>query len=190
MQRMFLRIFAIAVLTNMAAYGQSLGEIARQYREKQAAQESSGAPPKVITNKDLGEGPEGSPEAARDVPGGRSVDHDPFDHRSSEFRPPNPSHLNEGQRMGEQVGGERWRNQIQAQESRIAEMQARIDQVRASIRPGSGTAQYEGPSNRYQARQLERVAEMQQRLDEQKRRLAEMQEAARRSGMHTTVYDP
>jgi hypothetical protein len=31
---------------------------------------------------------------------------------------------------------------------------------------------------------------MQMRLDEQKRRLDAMQEAARRAGMHTAVYDP
>jgi hypothetical protein len=37
---------------------------------------------------------------------------------------------------------------------------------------------------------MERAAELQQQLDEQKRRLEAMQEAARRQGMHTQVYDP
>jgi hypothetical protein len=31
---------------------------------------------------------------------------------------------------------------------------------------------------------------MQQQLDEQKRKLDQMQEAARHAGMHTAVYDP
>jgi hypothetical protein len=37
---------------------------------------------------------------------------------------------------------------------------------------------------------MERAQQMQQQLDEQKRRLESMQEAARRQGMHTQVYDP
>src|SRR5450755_4803758 len=59
MQRMFLKALAIACLMSMPAYGQSLGEIAREYREKQNAQEASGAEPKVFTNKDLPANPEG-----------------------------------------------------------------------------------------------------------------------------------
>jgi hypothetical protein len=31
---------------------------------------------------------------------------------------------------------------------------------------------------------------VQLQMDEQKKKLAEMQEEARRAGMHTTVYDP
>jgi hypothetical protein len=51
--------------------------------------------------------------------------------------------------------------------------------------------QYETlPYNRYQAQQLQRVAQIQQQLDEQKRKLDRMQEAARHAGMHTAVYDP
>jgi hypothetical protein len=34
------------------------------------------------------------------------------------------------------------------------------------------------------------MAQIQQQLDEQKRKLVEMQEAARHAGMHTAVYDP
>jgi len=38
--------------------------------------------------------------------------------------------------------------------------------------------------------QLQRMAQIQQQLEEQKRKLVEMQEAARHAGMHTAVYDP
>lgn len=85
--------------------------------------------------------------------------------------------------------GEQWKERIQNQEGRIAELQARIDQMNASMR-NSGSTISEGPYNRYQARQMQRIAQMQQMLDVQNRRLAQMQEAARHAGMHTTVYDP
>jgi hypothetical protein len=72
----------------------------------------------------------------------------------------------------------------------MANLQARIDQLHASIQCAGGSVQYESPVNRYQARQMERVAQLQQQLDEQKRKLDHMQEAARHAGMHSAVYDP
>src|SRR5271163_4220703 len=62
MQRIFLKLSAVVLLMNLAAYGQSLADIARQYQEKQDAQQTAAVKPRVITNQDLGEGPEGHPE--------------------------------------------------------------------------------------------------------------------------------
>jgi hypothetical protein len=228
MQRMFLKALAIACLMSMPAYGQSLGEIAREYREKQNAQEASGAEPKVFTNKDLPANPEGyqSPRGPQPVAhkwdsegmeGGAadsrelrhpSSDLPSFDRpsggNSSPFAQPgyrsSPQGMrsssqggaqgmrSESQGMEGQRGGEQWRQQIQERENRIASMQARIDQMNASVRSGGTSAQ--GPHNRYQSRQAERATEMQMRLDEQKRKLDQMQDAARHAGMHTQVYDP
>ena len=177
MQRTFLKIIAIVLLTNLAAYAQSLGEIARENREKQKAQEGSGVPPRMITNKDLPEDPEGSKglrepqpgDVARNTPAGR-----PF----------------EEHRFGQERAPGQWTRQILTQENRMANLQARIDQLNTSLHLPGRSAQYEGPSNRFQARQLQRVEQMHQRLDEQKRILEEMQEAARHAGLHTRTYDP
>ncbi len=213
MQRTFLRILAIGLLMDLAMYGQtssgqsgsgqsalgqassgqssygqgsgvqapgprsapapSLGELARQLREKQNSEEPTGAHPKVITNQDLGEGPEGRPDL-RQAPRAASFDRGPYGQPLDQ------------QRMGDQRAGE-WRGRILEQKSRVASLQGRIDQINAQIHSG---AQFEGPGNRYQARQMEHIAQMQMQLDEQRRKLEEMQEAARRAGMHTTVYDP
>jgi len=226
MQRMFLKALTIAFLMSMPAYGQSLGEIAREYREKQNAQEASGAEPKVFTNKDLPANPEGyqAPRGPQPVAhkwdsegmeGGAadgrglarpSSDRSTFDRptfdrssggNSSPFAQPGYHSSPQGQQQGirsgpqgmeGQRGGEQWRQQIQERENRIASMQARIDQMNASVRSGGASAQ--GPYNRYQSRQAERATEMQMRLDEQKRKLDQMQDAARHAGMHTQVYDP
>jgi hypothetical protein len=82
---------------------------------------------------------------------------------------------------------DQWKRQILAQKNKIAALQARIDEFRASLHPVGESVQYEAPYNRYQA---QRVAQIQQQLNEQKRKLEQMQEAARHAGMHTTVYDP
>ncbi len=187
MQRTFLKIIAIAILMNLAAYGQSLGEIARENREKQEAQEASGVRPRMITNKDLPENPEGYQQPPEPQPGAEApnaaVDQRFAEHRFAEQRFAE-------QRPGEEDAAGQWKRQISTQQNRMANLQARIDQLNASLHFPGRSAQFEGPSNRYQARQLQLVEQMQQRLDEQKRILCQMQEAARRAGMHTSVYDP
>jgi len=175
---MFLKVFAIALFVNSAAYGQSLGDIARENREKQSAQDaSSAAKPKVITNANLPKDPDANQEPT-EAQSGASASSKAADHRSAQ------------QRLADQRLADQWKRQILAQENRMATLQARIDQLNASIRSSGGSVQYEGPYNRYQARQLRRVAQIQAQLDEQKMKLDQMQEAARRAGMHTGVYDP
>jgi hypothetical protein len=179
MRRMFLKLSAIALLMNLAAYAQSLGDVARENREKQNAEAASGTQPKVITNQDLPADPDGyqgPPETEPAADTGRAADHR-LEQRLAQ------------QSLAEQRTGEQFKRQILTQENRIAELQDRIDLLNASIH-SVGSVQYDRPSNRYQARQLLRVAQMQQQLDEQRRKLATMQEAARHAGMHTVVYDP
>jgi len=199
MQRQFLKILAVVTLANWAAYGQSLsgqasagqvgqassrqvssgqsssgqslGDIARALREKQnSSQPAASAPSKVITNQDLGEGPEGRPDL-RVAPRPVSLE------RGSGLQP--------GQQRGGDARAEQWRGQILEQKNRVAALQSRIDQISVSLHSGAPLAY-----NRNQAFQADRLAEMQMHLDEQKRRLNEMQEAARRAGMHTQVVDP
>jgi chromosome segregation ATPase len=172
---------AIALLMTSAAYGQSLGDIARENREKQNADNAVGNQPKVITNKDLG-----VPVDAEGSLGGGDAQSGPnigarnsaTDYRSAD------------QRRAEQRAAEQWKRQILAQENRIASLQARLDQINTAIRSAGGTVQYEQPYSRGEAWQLRRAAQIQQQLDEQKRKLEAMQEEARHAGMHTVVYDP
>ena len=177
MQRVFLKISAIALLMSSAAYGQSLGDIARANREKQNAENTSAAQPRVITNANLPKDPDANQEPA-EAQSGTNASSTAADHRSAQ------------QRWAEQRAADQWKRQILAQKNKMATLQARIDQLNASIRSAGGSVQYEGPYNRYQARQLQRVAQIQLQLDEQEMKLDQMQEAARHAGMHTLVYDP
>jgi predicted RNase H-like nuclease (RuvC/YqgF family) len=177
MQRVFLKISAIALLMSSAAYGQSLGDIARANREKQNAENTSAAQPRVITNANLPKDPDANQEPA-EAQSETNASSTAADHRSAQ------------QRLAEQRAADQWKRQILAQKNKMATLQARIDQLNASIRSAGGSVQYEGPYNRHQARQLQRVAQIQLQLDEQKMKLDQMQEAARHAGMHTVVYDP
>jgi hypothetical protein len=165
-----------------AACAQSLGDVARENREKKA-EDGSAVPAKVITNKDLPKDADaGSQPASTQTAANPTLNMQAAD--------PGATQLAAEQRLAETVAAAQWKRQILSQKNRVATLQARIDQCNALMRATYGTVQYEGPSGRSQARQLQQVAEIQQQLDQQKRKLDRMQEAARRAGMHSAVYDP
>ena len=58
MRPILLRILAVAMLMSPVAYAQSLGDIARENREKQNAEDASAAKPRVITNANLPKDPD------------------------------------------------------------------------------------------------------------------------------------
>jgi len=169
MQRIFLNACATMTLLSAVAYGQSLADVARANREKQNAT----AKPAVITTDDV----EALP------PGGITVQPATVVTTKTTHSASQPK-----QDVDEQAAAQ-WKKQILAQKEKVTSLQAHIDQINSSIHP-AGSAQFEGPSSRGQARQQERVSEIQLQLDEQKRKLTQLQEDARRAGMHTTTYDP
>ena len=167
------RILAIALSLNAAALGQSLGDVARASREQQQAQQAAGTTPKVITNADLPSDPSDTPTSdAPPQPVNRASD----------------QRFAQGQ-LAQQRAAQQWRARSQAQKKKVAELQARVDRMNASLHPAGGVL-YENPTGRYQARQMENLAQMQAMLDQQKQQLYTMQDEARRAGMHTSVYDP
>lgn len=175
MQRVAWPILFVGLLLSAAAIGQSqsedsLGDAAHANHLKQQAHEAAGTAPKVITNQDLPSAPPGVPESSEPMTtvSGVTKSVDRYSHQRL---------------VAEQRAGERWRPLIQEQEARIADLQARIDRVNDSMHAAVGTAQYDTPVNRYQRVQLERLAHMQEMLGQQKRRLAMMEDAARRAGV-------
>ncbi len=181
MQQGLFRSLVAALLLSGAASGQSqsdqsLGDVARANHAKQQAQAASGTLPKVITNQDLPADPLGVPESSPS---------DPMTEVSGVDRPDRYADQQLTNRLAaEQRATGQWRARIQDQENRIADLQSRIDHLNATIHNSVGTAQYDTPVNRYQAIQMERLAMMQQMLDQQKRRLATMEDLARRAGMN------
>lgn len=192
----FLNVVAIALLVGSAAIGQSLGDVARENREKQNAEDAaSAAKPKVITNKDLPGDPNedaatsAAPAASANVDAtARATANGITTSKTAESRAAERHYAQ--QRAAEERAAEQWKKQILAQKTKMSNLQMRIDQLQASILAANGNVQAEQPFNRYQARQLQQVAQMQQQLSEQKIRLDQMQDAARHAGMHTVVYDP
>jgi hypothetical protein len=171
--RLGLKIAASALAVSSFAFGQSLGDVARENREKQKAKSaSSSAKPKVITNETLPASPDAGPSEAERIT--RPAPQDIPDSR----QPGGPS-------------AAQWKSSILQQKNEIAAQQAQIDKLNASIHfvPSSLYAnglQYD----EYQLKKQQAVTRMQEQLEEQKKNLAQMQEAARQAGMGSAVYEP
>jgi hypothetical protein len=172
-------VLSFVLLMSASVYGQSLGDVARENREKKAATTSTQA--KVITNADLTQDPDGGESAGEAQ-------------RAGSPESAGASRKAADQRAAEQRAAERWKQRILAQKYTIANLQARVDALKASIQFMDPNTTYDYSSglayNRRQARQLERLKVMEAELGQQKQKLEDMQDAARHAGMHTAVYDP
>lgn len=177
----FLNLGFLLLFASVTFFGQSLGEVARENRDKKATV-TTAAPSKVITNADLPKDPEGdeiSTAGAEEA----SPDKVAANARSSQRAAQ--------QRAAEQRAGAQWRKQILNQKQTIASLQERAEKLKATIYFMDPNTDYDAVAfNRYQARQLERLQEIREKIELQKKKLEEMQETARHAGMHTPVYDP
>jgi hypothetical protein len=154
------------------SHAQSLGDVAREQREKLATDAS--APAKVVTNEDISE--TDAPEPTRSVRVRRhKVTHpvEPVTPASNDTR-----------------AAAQWKAKIVAQERRIASLQNQIDRVNASIHFTGASCYNCAQHNEMQIEKLASVQRMQQQLDEQKQQLEDMQESARKAGLGNAVYEP
>jgi hypothetical protein len=169
---------------NAQSTQEPLGDVARENREKKSA-DVPAQPPKVITNRTLPKDPDAITVPSTSEHQAQTASSQPFSESGKQSA---------RQRAAEEHIAQQWKQKIQMQENTIASLRLRIDRLKASIHFVDGNTYYDPyaavAQNRYQARQLERLAQMQQQLDQQRKRLEDMQEAARHAGMHTPVYDP
>jgi hypothetical protein len=162
-------VVGVILFAVSASQGQSLGDVAREQRQKQA--KDAHAERKVVTNEDIPEREE--PVSTTSV----STD----EHEAAPAPPAsNDTHA-----------GEQWKSKIEAQRSSITSLQGQIDKLNSSIRfagPNcvANCAQY----NERQIAKQEQVERMQKQLDEQKQKLEDMQESARKAGLGSAVYEP
>ena len=191
MRRLFLQRFCLhAVVGVMAglflmcpmASAQSLGEVARELQQEKAA-EAPATPSKVITNKDL--------QKDSDEEASPSPEKTPAQTAADKAASAAASRKATQQRAAEQRAAQQWKQRILAQERLIANLQTRADQLKAWFQSGNAGNPYDGPAfTRYQAHQLHQLKMTELQLAQQKQALEDMQDAARRAGMHTQVYDP
>jgi uncharacterized coiled-coil protein SlyX len=176
MARMIFRTLVICAFAfaTFSANGQSLGDVARQQRAQNAKNPSQTH--KVLTDEDM-------PEHASS-----DSDKNTNDSASSSSDISTGKHSSADDKL---QTGEGWKSVIGGQKQAVAEMQSQLDKLNASIHYVEANRYSNGVEyNQYQAQKQKAADRMQAQLDEQKKKLSEMQEKARRQGFSSTVYDP
>jgi hypothetical protein len=174
----FILVFGAAVsLSAGTAYAQdspSLGDLARQQRQQKeqskAAQGKDAKATKVITNEEIhaNVGVAAAPAA---------VGEESSTSTASSNGPKQPA---------EQV-----KTQILAQKTRIASLQRQVEEMNESIRFAPANCVDRCVQwNEQQKQKQQQVESMQAQLEEEKKRLEEMQDSARKQGYGSSVYDP
>lgn len=176
--RFYKSLMAAVFLMGAGANGQdsqSLGEVARQQREQKEqsthVQGENTVAPKVITNEEIPEHTqEGStPAASKDQNGVSGLPASKAAKQSAQD----------------------WQSRIRTQKNQIANLQRRIDEINGSIRFSSvncgANCVLRNDRQRSKQRQVE---QMQSELGQQKKRLKDMQDTARKQGYGSSVYDP
>ena len=150
----------------VSGYGQSLADAARQERQKDVAKDSATAP-KVITNDDLT-----TSTASQTIPRSKTA--------------PNRASKADQEAAKFDRNAEKAKAAILAQETRIKSLQAQIDKMRASVR----YVETGVPLNQVQLQKQQTADHMQEQLNLEVKHLEAMQEAARRAGFGSVVYNP
>ena len=165
----WMRLVIVLLALTAVAGAQSLGDVARQTRQKEKAKGT--AKKKVITNEDIPETPDLTPGQQETVGKMEPV--------------PTPG------APSEKMSADQWKSQIVEQKNHIATLQAQMEKLEGSIRFVEANAYYNGAQyNQHQAKKQTQVAQMKTQIAEQKKKLEDMQDAAKKAGMGSAVYDP
>jgi len=179
----FTRPILIATATlafAFSAYAQDsplLGDVARQVRQqkqKDAKSKDGTGPaksPTVITNETL-------------------PSHESSPVQRTEQAQADDGNDPENQDRGK-MSAEQWRGQIQQQKQQISGLQSKMEKLNDSIRfaPGSCVRNCEQWNER-QTEKQQQVDVMKSQLEDAKKHLEQMQDAAKRQGYGSSVYDP
>jgi hypothetical protein len=158
----------ILVLLASVSLAQSLGDVARQQRQKQQAKDPNAAH-KIVTNEEIPESPDAStPDDGQGTPDSSA--------------PASTA----GKKSAEQ-----WKTEIQARKARIAALQNQVAKLNDSDHFVEANRYANGVQyNQHQLKKQQEAQRMQKQLDGEKKQLEDAQESARKAGFGTAVFDP
>ena len=161
------------------AFGQepSLGDVARQQRRKQLSK-TANASAKVVTNEDIPARPDAGEDSSKTSDAAKS-------------EAAKDEHFSGASEPGKTQTAEQWKAKILAQKTLVMTQQQQVERLRDSIHFVEANRYVNGVQyNEQQRRKQIQLGQMESQLEQQKKKLTDMQEAARRAGFGNSVYDP
>jgi len=188
MRRLFVLLAASAIVCAVTARGQdeqSLGDAARQARFQKQQKDAKSkispansndaqpvkAPQRVVTNEDIPEHV-GSTLTSASNSANRNNPYTP-----TSYAP-------------RKATAEEWRTMIQGEKAAITSMQAQMENLSHSIHYPIACLTNCVQRNERQKEKQNQVEILQGQLDQMQKQLEDLQEAARRQGLGSAVYDP
>ena len=196
MQPAFKALVLCLSCSALFAFGQdepSLGDAARQARQQKQQKDTQA---KDLQSKD-GLSKDGQTKAAQPARTPRVITNEEIPESSATTASPETGDQPHGVRYSpppsgsSKVSPEQWKSQILAQKNMIAVMQTEIDRLNNAIHfaPANCIANCVQWNQRQREKQQE-VERLQAQLEDQKKRLEDMQESARKQGYGSSVYEP
>ncbi len=203
MRRLFVLLAAGALTCVLMAHAQdsqSLGDVARQSRLQKQQKDGQSKDASAPSNDGKRKPASGTDSAAKDAPQPKTphvfTNDEIPEHVGPTTTLPSSSQHDDIPEMPTNAGnrearGEQWKHQIQSLKNSIASMEREITSLSESIHyAGANCVANCAHWNERQKEKQDRVETMKAQLEEQKRRLEEMQESARKQGFGSAVYDP
>jgi hypothetical protein len=171
---------------SFAQDSQSLGDVARQLRQKKQTQAKDASAKQVATN-------DGEPAASDAAPSKTPIvvtnDEGPAQPSTKSQKKSEPD--SQQTPADREAQGEKWKSRIQDQKNSVVALQKEIDAISSSIHYAGGNCVANCEKwNEHQEQKQHEVDAMKAQLEEQQKRLEEMQESARKQGFGSSVYDP
>jgi len=204
--RRILVLLAASVFLCTLSYAQddapSLGDVARQARAQKQQKDSQAKDSAAKSSPNSPSADASSPKDASQPKTAHVITNEELpEHvaaKSASSHPSDPVQHSESKEAGsDQPTGDRdaqaeqWKSQILAQKESIAALQHQIAEVTDSIHyVGGNCVQNCEQWNEHQQQKQQQVDNMKVELEEQQKHLEGMQDAARKQGFGTSVYEP
>ena len=164
-------VVAVGAFATGTVFAQSLGDVARQ--QKQNAAQSKAASKKVITEDDL--------------PTQQTISTDSSDSRATETSKEDKQVDSAADKL---KSADEFKAAIQSQKENVDSLQKQVDDTKASVHFVEANRYSNGVEyNEHQIKKQKEADRLQKQLDEEKFKLQDMQEQARKAGFGSAVYE-
>jgi hypothetical protein len=201
MRRVFVSLAASACLCTTVASAQeapSLGDVARQARLQKQQKDAAAKKDGVSKDPSIQDAADADPSAKNTRPSKAphviTNDDIPSHAASASTSKTGPQPADTSEQLGSvnaPAAAEQWKFAIQTQKSAIASLQGQIDSLNDSVHyAGANCVENCVQWNERQKQKQDQVENMKSQLEQQQKRLEDLQEAARKQGFGSSVYDP